>query len=270
MFFTKLLIAVDDSEPSRYAVDVGLAIAARDGSPVVFGVILDPALLSENYGLSSLQQLVEQEGAQIMEDACKRARDAGIEASSKMFFDDPCQGIIDLAATENAGLIVMGTHGRTGMARLLLGSVAEAVLRRSKTPLCIIRRPRTNIVHERFLVPVADDELTRAAVRYAVDAAHSLHATILFCTVLDAAAKRSAADLLDEAQRVAHDRGVESSAAVLGGADISKVILDHAYADGSDAIIMASHGREGFNRLINGSVAEAVVRSSRIPVVVIR
>lgn len=270
MFFTKLLIAIDDSEPSRYAADVGLAIAARDGCPVVFAVVLDPALLRENYGFSSLQELVEQDCRRIVTDACERARAAGVEASSTMLFDDPCQGIIDLATAENAGLIVMGTHGRTGMARVLLGSVAEAVLRRSKTPLCIIRRPRTNIVHQRFLVPVADDELTRATIQYAVGLAQSFNASIIFCTVLDPGAKRSAVDLLGEAERAAGERGVECSSAVLGGGDISKVILDHAYADGSDAIIMSSHGREGFDRLMKGSVAEAVIRSSRIPVVVIR
>jgi len=270
MFFTKLVVAIDDSEPARYAVDVGIAIAARDKCPVVFGVMLDPALLTQNYGFSSLQQMVEQEGEQLVANALKRAHDAGVEASSKTLFDSPCQGIIDLATSEQAGMIVMGTHGRTGMARILLGSVAEAVLRRSTIPLCIIRRPRTGVVHRRFLVPVADDDLTRATVHYAIDAAQSLGSSILFCTVLNPVARKTAVQVLEEAERLAREQGVECSAVVLGGSDISKVILDHAYADGSDAIVMASHGREGFDRLVNGSVAEAVIRSSRIPVVVIR
>jgi nucleotide-binding universal stress UspA family protein len=270
MFFNKLLVAVDDSEPSRYAIEVGLAVAQRDACPVVFGIMLNPELLAENYGFSSMREIAEQRAREIVDLACARAHEYGVAGSSKVLFDHASDGIITLATAENVGMIVMGTHGRTGLARGMLGSVAEAVLRRSKTPLCIVRRPRTGAIHQRFIVAVADDELAQTTIQYAIDLAGSFESTILFCTVLDVSSKRNATDLLEDARRLATEHGVTSDGAILEPGNISKAILNHAYAEQSDAILMSSHGREGFQRLVQGSVAEAVIRSSLIPVVVVR
>ncbi len=270
MFFNKLLIAVDDSEESRYAMEVGLIIAARDACPVVFGVLLDPALLEENYGFSSIREVAEKRASGIMRLACSRAHESGVEATSKILFDHPCAGIITIAEDEKVGMIVMGTHGRTGLARGFLGSVAEAVLRRSKKPLCVVRRPPRGRIYQRYLVAVADDDLSQMTVRYAVDLARNFSSTILFCTVLDDLAKTNATDLLIEAEKLARENGVDSQGVILAPGKISQVLLDHAYAEQSDVILMSSHGREGFERLVKGSVAEAVIRSSSIPVLVLR
>ena len=270
MFFNKLLVAVDDTEPSRYAIEVGLIIAQRDNCPVVFAIMLDPGLLAQNYGFSSMKELAEERAAAIVDLACKRADESGVEATSKMLFDHPCDGIVGLADVENVGMIVMGTHGRTGIARGFMGSVAEAVLRRSKTPLCIVRRPPIGRIHQRYLVAVADDELAQMTVRWSVDLARSFGSTIMFCTVLNADSKRNATDLLEDAQKLARDNGVDSRAAILAAGRVSKALLDHAYAEQSDAILMSSHGREGFERLVKGSIAETVIRESSIPVVVLR
>ncbi len=271
MFLNKILIAVDDSAPSQYAIDIGLIIAKRDGCPVIFGIVLDPALLAQNYGLTSMCELAESFAADILAGALKRASEAGVKASSKVLFHDACQGIIDLANAQNVGMIAMGTHGRTGIARALTRSIAESVLRRTTTPLCVIRRPPIGKIYGRFLVPIVDDELGQMASGYAVELASNFESTLLFCTITDASGNSSANDLLERAKRIALDRGIKSIGVALEGRQsISSQILEQAGVFECDAIIMASHGRDGFMRLVKGSVTEAVIRSSLTPVVVIR
>jgi len=269
VFLNKLLVAVDDSEPSQYAIDVGIIIAQRDKCPILFALVLDPALTPQNYGFDSICELAEAKANQILQSAMQKARAAGVECSSKTIYHDASQGIIDLANAENVGVIVMGTHGRTGMARAVLSSIAETVLRRTKTPLCVIRRPPIGIIHGRFLVPIVADDLGKAAVNYAIELARSFESTLLFCTVTDGSNKQTATALLEEAKRIALEGGVQAEGILLEGR-ASDAILQQSGIQQTDAIVMASHARDGFMRFVKGSVTETVMRSSLIPVVVIR
>jgi nucleotide-binding universal stress UspA family protein len=267
----KLLIAIDDTEPAQYAIDIGLIIAKLDRCPVVFALILDRAILEENSGLSSMCELAERMANDIVARALQRAEDAGVPASAMVMYNDAARGIIDLAATLNAGMIAVGTTGRSGIARALTRCVAETVLRRTKTPLCVIRRPPIGRVCHRILVPIADDELAEIACRYAVDVARGFNSTLLFFTVADDAPARNGAGVLERAKRFADDNGVQAEGVRIDRCrNICDKILEQAGAQDCDVIVMASHARDGFMRLVKGSVTEAVIRSSRMPVIVVR
>ncbi|MDB5043739.1 MAG: UspA domain protein, partial [Candidatus Eremiobacteraeota bacterium] len=271
MFFGKILIAVDDSVPSQYAIDVGLRVAREDGSAVIFGVALDPSLLGRDYAFASICELAEQIAADLVARAMKRANDLGVTASSEVLFRDATQGIIDLAKTQRVGLIAMGTHARTGIIRALNRSIAEEVLRRTTTPLCVVRRPATGKIHHRILVPVVDDDLSGMAVRYATEAARAFGSRLLFCTIEDGRSTTDSAAFLDLAKQQAAQSGVESDSVILPRESrIAAAILEQVHAEQCDMIIMASHGRDGLRRLMEGSVAETVIRSSETPVIVLR
>lgn len=271
MFFEKILIAVDDSVPSQYAIDVGLAIAREDGSPVTFAVALDPSLLGRDYAFASVCELAEQIAAEIVARAMRRANDLGVQASSEVLFRDATHGIIDLAKAQRVGLIVMGTHARTGLMRALSRSIAEEVLRRTTTPLCVIRRPAIGKIHHRILVPIVDDDLSAMAARYATDVARAFGSRLVFCTVEDSRGASNGKALLDSTTQQASQAGMESQGVVLPRDNrIARSILAQVRAEQCDAIIMASHGRDGLLRLVEGSVAETVIRSSETPVIVLR
>lgn len=263
-----LVVAVDDSVPSQFAIAEALKIAKRSPRSVVFAVMLDPAILAQNYGFSSTQQLAESLADDLVYWAMQHAREAGVSASSKVLAGDVPAGIIDLAASENAFMIVMGTHGRSGLVRALVQSVAEAVLRRTDTPVCVMRTPSTRNIYGCFLVPIANNELEQAAGRYAVAQARELQSTLLFCTLRSKEGDDEA--LLDSAKQFALDNGVKSDGILLEGENVARSILQSAKAQQIDAIVMATHGREGFMRLVQGSVTESVVRATANPVVVIR
>jgi universal stress protein A len=65
----------------------------------------------------------------------------GVEIELRLVSGDPAAAIVELAENEEADMIVMGTHGRTGLARLVMGSVAEAVVRRAKCPVLTCKMP---------------------------------------------------------------------------------------------------------------------------------
>lgn len=271
MFFNKLLVAVDDSAPSQYAIEIALVVAKRDACPIVFCVVLDPALLAQNYGYTSMCELAEGMANDILNAAMQRAQTAGVQASSKTIYRNAAQGIIDVAGAQDVDMIVMGTHGRTGFARALLRSVAEEVLRRTTTPLCVIRRPPIEKIYGRFVVPICDDDLGKAATQYAIELARNFDSSLLFCTVTNGSDAYNAARLVESAKETARQNAIQSDGCVLESREsISDTIVHQAGIDETDAIIMATHGRDGFMRLVKGSVTEAVIRSSLIPVVVIR
>lgn len=262
-----LLVAVDDSAPSQFAIGEGLKIAERDGRRIIFAVVLDPDILVQNYGWSSTQELAESLASDILHSAMDDAKAASVTAASKILFRDAPQGIIDMADSENAAMIVVGTHGRSGLARELVRSVADAVLERTDRPVCVMRNRPAQSTYNRFLVPIADNELEQAAARYSVHLAREFASTLLFCTVRSAQNDQA---LLDRTKRCVLERGVEADTLLLEGPDVSESILRSAQLNQIDGIVMATHGREGFMRMVKGSVTESVVRSSLNPVVVIR
>ena len=70
------------------------------------------------------------------------AEDPAVACEHRLLAGDPASAITELARKENADLIVMGTHGRTGLVRLLMGSVAEAVVRRAPCPVFTFKQPK--------------------------------------------------------------------------------------------------------------------------------
>jgi nucleotide-binding universal stress UspA family protein len=272
VFFEKLLIAVDDSPPSQYAIDVGITAALEDGSSVIFGIALDPSLLARDYGFAAIAEMAERKAAGIAANAVQRATDRGVAASSQIFFEDPTQGIIELAKTQRVGMIVMGTHARTGLMRALNRSIAEEVLRKTATPLCVVRRPAIGKIYHRLLVPIVDDDLSKMTAQYATEVARAFGSRLLFCTVTNAGdAISHDKDFLELAKQRAGEAGIESESVIIPlEGSVSRCILKRVRAEECDAIVMASHARDGLKRLMEGSVAETVIRSSETPVIVLR
>lgn len=269
-FLGKVLVAVDDSKPSQYAIDASLRLARSDGASLLFAVVLDPSLRSEVCSFASIRELAERTAEQILGDALDRARGAGISATSRTLFDHPVRGIVKLADSEKAGMILIGTHGRTGISRMLARSIAESVLRETTTPLCIVRRRPVGDRYARLFVPIVDDDLSPLTIAYATRAAQSLGSRLVFCTV-DSMPTAKTKAYLESARQHAAQAGVESEWIIVpqeGRLGIS--ILERSRIGECDAIVMATHVRDGLARLVRGEVAETVIRLSEIPVVVLR
>lgn len=141
--FAKILVPLDGSKGSQQALDVALNLAKAEKGEVVVCSIVDPILVVGTTPPSPAIDLLltdrENEARHLIDDAVEKARRAGVRARGEMHLGVPFDEILSLANRAKVHAIVMGTHGRSGVTRVLLGSVAETVLRGAPCPVIVVR-----------------------------------------------------------------------------------------------------------------------------------
>lgn len=144
----KVLIPIDESDNSRAAIDQALATTWPAGTSfLVLSVARTPVTIStEMYapGLSYDDEVMKAEvefRGQLAEKARLRLAEAGYEAVSQVASGDPRLEITDIARRENVDLVIIGSHGRTGLKRLLLGSVAAYVVSHAPCSVLVVKLP---------------------------------------------------------------------------------------------------------------------------------
>lgn len=140
--YKQMLVPVDGSVPSNRALEEALKLAKEQGARVRLIHVLEPLhnLAIEGYG--DLDGAVRAEAERVLAEAAARAQAAGVEASTTLVEAGGrrvAAAIADEAARWGADLIVMGTHGHRGFEHLVLGSVAEGVMRRATVPVLLVR-----------------------------------------------------------------------------------------------------------------------------------
>jgi universal stress protein A len=139
-----VLIATDFSEAAEAAEAQGLDLARRLGADVVYvHVGTEPSLYGESpFGMVRVQAVFEaqrQWATTQLEDRVQRAGARGVTARYVLPAGVPYQEIVKAAEKEHADVVVIGTHGRTGLERVFLGSVAERVVRLAPCPVLTVR-----------------------------------------------------------------------------------------------------------------------------------
>lgn len=195
-------------------------------------------------------------------------------------------GILEYVEDHAIDLVVMGTHGRRGTSRLLMGSVAEEVVRRVSCPVCTIREavsPAFRLEMKRILVPVDFSEHSREAVRVAKAWAAEEGAELLVLNVMEEVNLPGIYQLETSfvntpATRARIEAELEEWVDDIEGPDvpvhtyarfgypartINEVVKNHSV----DLIMMGTHSRTGLSRMLLGSVAEKVIRTAPCPVV---
>lgn len=144
--FGRILMPVDGSIVSRDALGVAvqLANALHSEARIIYVLDLGPLYQTEASGIdvSGVEKVMLQDGQKILDQAAGIARAAGVASESALLpiYDTRIvDAIVDDAARWHADLIALGTHGRHGLGRLLLGSVADGVARSSPVPVLLVR-----------------------------------------------------------------------------------------------------------------------------------
>ena len=144
MEFKNILFATDFSEGSDFAFKAALSLARKyDGKLIVIHVINEPVDLRGFYvphiSFDKLEEEIEQGAEKLMEKFCRTHMNDFSNYETYVLPGIPYDEIIKKAETHNADLIVLGTHGRTGLDHVLFGSTAEKVVRKSPIPVMTIR-----------------------------------------------------------------------------------------------------------------------------------
>jgi nucleotide-binding universal stress UspA family protein len=141
----KILVATDFGELSEAVCSIGLDLAQRFDVPLV----VMHAYVPESPGYSGVPLLLPADYRELVENAARATlereavplRGKGVDISTVLHVGAPAERILEAANALDVGLIVVGTHGRRGLPRALLGSVAEKVVRLSPVPVLSIHEP---------------------------------------------------------------------------------------------------------------------------------
>jgi nucleotide-binding universal stress UspA family protein len=143
----KILIAIDGSDCSRAAEHFVARHFSPAGTAVEVLHIIDPANLPVSYAYAPAKSVKQEElnelaeGETLLKQAARKLSEAGFTVSTEVKTGDAKSAILKEAAKSGADLIVVGSHGRRGMDRFLLGSVSEAVARYAGCSVQIVRAP---------------------------------------------------------------------------------------------------------------------------------
>ena len=206
----------------------------------------------------------------------------------------PADVIIEAAGDQEGTLIVMGTHGRSGIARWVYGSVADRVIHHAATSTLVVRskegqqRPPEHIT--RVIVPLDGSQTSERAIPSAVEMAKALGVGITIIRALDLGIEGTipVSDIGEppiintEEVRAQGESYVQSIADQVRGLGITDVvtkavderpaeaIIDEVGETGDKLVVMGSHGRSGAGRWLLGSIADNVVRHGTGPVLIVR
>ena len=141
--FKHIIVPIDGSDFSLQAVDLAASLAKEQGAACTVVTVVDlvpaAALAAATPDLVNAWLKTLQEQAQsAVDSAVARVRAAGVEANAEVLKGFPPDLILQVAKQHRADLIVMGSHGRSGLRRLFVGSIAESVVRCSPIPVLIV------------------------------------------------------------------------------------------------------------------------------------
>jgi nucleotide-binding universal stress UspA family protein len=280
-----VLVAYDGSEQSEFALQ--LAATSFPDQPLCLAYVIEPfADHTEAGGYSATRYRQELDwGESLLEDAIDDLpEDQSVESDVR--YGRPVHELLAIAEEKDIDQIVIGSRGRDGARRLLLGSVAETIVRRAPVPVTVVRQsPAVDEGSpERILVPFDGSDPAKAALEYAVNRHPDAEITALYAVYPPAELTEQGDDVpgeiehwamhLDEhTQEIIHsaETGVDQPIATetISG-DPASAIVSYAEEHDIDQIVIGSHGRDGISRLLMGSVAETVVRRAPTSVTVVR
>ena len=133
------LVPIDFSDSSDRALDCAIELGKKlQARLTLLHVVYLPRLAEID--LSPYQEEMETDAKKALESCLKRVRDGGLEATIEIVHGVPFREIVDMTNDRNIDLIIMGTHGRTGLQHAFLGSVAEIVVRLAPCPVLVARQ----------------------------------------------------------------------------------------------------------------------------------
>ena len=297
--YTRMLIPLDGSKTAENVLPYGRILARTFQIPVELMEVLDIAGMASHVAAEKARRLdtVVTEGERSSEQYLKKIASSfsGVNVGCTVERGRPEDVIVEKAAADKTTLIAMATHGRSGMSRWLLGSIAEKVLRAATNPLLLVRASEEALtegeaVLRSIIVPLDGSELAESVLPTAVKFARLFNVgMVLFRTYeLPASAyygkenylpnyeelknrvKEQAQDYLDKRIEAIEAEGVQRVSSVLIEGSGPNEIIDYARKTPNGLITMCTHGRSGVKRWVLGSVTEKVVRHSGDPVLVMR
>ena len=303
IFPTKILLATDGSREAELAARAAADLAQKTNSELhvvhAFGIVpIGPPVYPEATNLQSVeyeaeieegQRISEQRAREVLTAEVEKVRSAGCTVTEEHLIEGRmAPGIIGVAEEIGAGLIVMGSRGRGGIRRALMGSVSDSVVRHAHCPVMVVRDDEhgRDDLPGRILLAVDGSEEASAAAQTAVELAERTDSELHLVHVGEVrpvshperrgylaryeALQEAARQLLEEQVEEVESAGGTVSRAHLrmGRPDEEIVVLGEEI--GAGLIVTGSRGLGGMRRALMGSASDSIVRHAHCPVLVVR
>ena len=296
--YTKLLIPLDGSKTAEKVLPYARFLAGKLKIPVELLGVIDMAEMATHIPAEKARffdSMIEEgvkHSASYLRGVAGTFGDTDVKCTAEKGQADVV--IIEKGETDTSMLICMATHGRSGLDRFLLGSVAEKVLRAAANPLLLVRATEEaksdgTAVLKSMVVPLDGSELAESIIpmvaakelglevvlfrayhiptyAYAGDETYS----VVDYDELIVGVRDEATEYLEKKVAEVKHLGVEKVSFVTEEGFAADKIIALARKNPDNLIAMCSHGRTGVKRWVLGSVTEAVVRHSGDPVLVLR
>jgi len=281
-----ILAPLDGSDMGEFAAPYVARVAvALDMPVIVIRVVEWSAWAASDSGYLLAPQVYKEvmelamEAAQAeTEHISAELRAAGVRVRAVVERGTPRADLISLEAGERVSLTIMATHGRSGFARVALGSVADYVARHGHSPVLLVRAKGALVERpalERALIPLDGSPISELAFEPLALVAGPLVRHITLLRVIDpdepAGASQEAKRYLDEAkermEKLLGERGLTCEVAIRWGAPGDEILRA---SQGYDMVVMTTHGKTGAMRWAYGSVADEVIHNSVTPLLLTR
>jgi universal stress protein A len=285
------LCAIDFSETCQGALGLACALARALGAELLLVHVRDPSPRSElrpERSRDELERALAPARTELEAWRLEAEKKLGRAVEAVLVEGSAAEEIAHVAEARSCELVVTGTQGRTGLGRLVVGSVAARVLREAPCSVLVLPHAAAPAELSRQICCAIDfSEVSRVALRQAAELARALGANLDLVHV--PARAPGAPEMLafgapgvdaraEEELRRELSAWEAEAARLVGAAVVTAVrpgdaadeVLRYATERGAGLVVVGTHGRSGVKRLVLGSVAERVVREARVPVLVAR
>lgn len=265
----KLLVATDGSIFSKNAIREAINLAKTCSSKLIAVSVVKTNPEFEDL-VPQVVEKAEKEVRKHLESIKNRASKEGVDCEIVVHRgEEPFQDIVNDAAKNQVDMIIIGTHGRTGLKRLMMGSVTAKVIGHAPCKVLVIPKD-ARLILEKILIATDGSIFSELASREAISIAKRCGSSLIALSV----AKRdenlpAAKESVDMVRQVAEKEGIKVEALTPKGIPF-EVIVKTAAQKNAGLIIVGIHGRTGTERLLMGSVTERVIGHSASAVLVVK
>jgi nucleotide-binding universal stress UspA family protein len=265
----KLMVATDSSEYSESAIREAINFAKVCSSKLLAVSIVTTNLEFETV-VPQIMEKDEKEAREHLESIKNRAAKEGIDCDAIVrLSEEPFQDIVNLAEKYKVNMIIVGTHGRTGLKRLMMGSVTAKVIGHSPCNVLVVPL-HAKVECKNVLIATDGSKFSEAAASEALGIAKRCGSSLIVISVASSDAEIALAkDNVKKVVEAAEKEGIKTMPCVTTGKPY-EAIIETSKQNNADFIIVGSHGRTGLARLLMGSVTERVIGHAEVAVLVVK
>ncbi len=283
--FEKMVLLLDTSELAEAVIPYAVHLASKMGSEIDVVNAIEGEAYAERLARAYLDKIADE----IKDPGIKKKRSVILRGKA-------AEQILDYVDRNKIDIIAAASHGHSGIRRWVIGSTIDKIIRGTKVPVLLVHSKEKSAVSRQaafthVLLPLDGSKTAEAALPYAESVVNKTKARVsLFRAVsplvdqyagppegyvvdytgkVMQALQEEAADYLKQTAKLFEERGILVSTTMIVGSPASE-ILKYIEKQKVDLVVMSTHGRTGFGRWILGSVADKILHSVEVPLLLIR